>query len=156
MENRVRNTSVLLLALGMLATAYVPTWWMQSMRSGSMPNQRALSAVLAIGPILILLGAGFLAVSVVLHGLVHRQGTTFVGWQLATGIALVVVGVCAHVWGDVAGNNVAEFLGATGQAGLEITRFVLTVLTQLAAPVGVALVVVIPLQVTLRGRPASA
>lgn len=152
MESRTRTAGVLLLVLGLVVTEYVPTRWMQSMQSGSMPNYRALSALLAIGPVLIVLGAGFLAVSVVLRGLVHRQGTRFIRWQLATGVALIAAGIAARVWGDEVGNNLVDFLGPTGQAGFEVTRFVLTVFAQMAAALGVALVVVIPLQVALRDR----
>ena len=112
MESRTRTAGVLLLVLGLVVTEYVPTRWMQSMQSGSMPNYRALSALLAIGPVLIVLGAGFLAVSVVLRGLVHRQGTRFIRWQLATGVALIAAGIAARVWGDEVGNNLVDFLWA--------------------------------------------
>lgn len=157
MESRVRAGGVVLLALGLVVTQYVPTWWLRLLPPGSMPNDQALFAVLAVGgSVLIPLGAGFLAVSVVLRGLVRPQGASFIAWQLVAGIVLVVAGLCTRVWGGPVSNDIADFLGPTGQAGIEVTAFVLAVLQQLAIPVGVALVAVVPLQVALRGRPAAA
>ncbi len=150
MEGSVRAAGVLLLALGMLLADYLPNGWMQS---GNVPDHRVITATLATGGfVLVPLGAGLLAVSVVLRGLAHHQGTRFIRRQVTIGVALIVAGVCARVWADVVGENVMEFLGPTGQAGIEVTRLALDLLTTLAPAVGVALIAVSPIQLALLKR----
>ena len=152
MENRVRAAGVVLLAVGFAVREYLPNWWFES-GPGTASNVRAFTAVMTIAYLLIPMGAGLIAVSVVLRGLVHLQDRNFLRWQLAIGAVLIVAGICTQVWASVIVENV---LASVGQGGFEITRFVIAILTSVVPAIGVALVVVLPVKAALRERSGAA